>query len=81
LQLLHQEFFVDKEYSLPMSTLLEEKTKENIQKAELLLAYIRQDYEKIAYYNKLLFGDFDDTLVERAKTIMLTYKEPDPALW
>lgn len=52
---MKQKYFGAMTYTLNIAYLLQEKLKETIQKTQLLLAYIRQDFAAIDHYNTLLF--------------------------
>jgi hypothetical protein len=63
---------------LGIAHLLSTKIEENIWKAELLLAYRHQDFDRIHQYTTLLFGEFDTAVLEIAKELTKTY-HPAPA--
>lgn len=73
-------YFQDTTYTLPIAHLLEEKIDENINKAQLLLAYVRQDFPNIENYNTLLFWTFSQDLLAKSQQILATYQDPDPKL-
>lgn len=62
-------------YSLPIEKLFADKIQERIWEAELLLAYIDQDFPSIKRLNTLLYWEFDNGLLAQAENILLTYKE------
>jgi hypothetical protein len=70
LEALEKRYFDSNTYTHPMAKLLEDKLKEDINKAYLLIAYIRQDRDQANHYNKILFGDFDKTLLKKAEDII-----------
>ncbi len=77
LEALEKRYFDSNTYTHPMAKLLEDKLKEDINKAYLLIAYIRQDRDQANHYNKILFGDFDKTLLKKAEDIIWNYQKPD----
>ncbi|MEI8092316.1 MAG: hypothetical protein WCG98_09410 [bacterium] len=83
IQALHDlqiSYFENKTYSNPISKLLSDKIEEHILTAELLLAYCRQDFARIAIYNTALFGEFDPVILQQAEQMVHTYHEPQADL-
>lgn len=63
-------------YSLPCAKLFADKIQEKIREAELILAYIKQDFANIKRLNTLLYGAFDKELLDEAEHVLLSYQEP-----
>lgn len=59
----------------PFAKLFVEKLDELENRRNLILAYIRQDFDNIAIYNRKLFGEFDDELLKIAKEKVLDRNE------
>ncbi len=64
----------------PFKQLFVEKLEELELRRNLILAYSKQDLDKIAFYNKALFGDFDDELLKIAKEKVFAIKEDNQSL-
>lgn len=78
LQDMKHKYFELEIYTHPIAQLLKEKIEENIIKAQLLLAYSKQDFANIKKYNTLLFWDFDPELMKKSEAIIQSYHEPKP---
>jgi len=77
---MNNKFFEGKTYTLTIHHLFKEQIDENIYKAQLLVAYIHQDFPTIEKYNTLLFWTFSDEIIAKSEHIQQTYKEPDPTI-
>lgn len=64
-----------KELESPFSQIFLQKLEELELRRNLILAYIQQNFENIALYNKKLFGEFDDGLLKIAKEKILDRNE------
>lgn len=54
--------------------LLEQKIQEQLDKIALIKAYKIQDMDRIRQYNQVLYGDFDDQLIQESQSKISTYK-------
>lgn len=63
-------------YTLPCAKLFADKIQERILEAELMLAYVDQDFPNIKCLNALIYGAFDKYLLNEAEHILSTYEEP-----
>jgi hypothetical protein len=77
---LQKEYFSHYTYTLGIAHLLEEKIQENIWKAEMLLAYHDQDFDRIDHFMKVLFGEFDTKILAYARQLLSSYQAPSPTL-
>jgi len=77
LKYIKKEYFDGRKYQNFIAKFLEEKTQEDLNKAELLKSYIKQDRNEISRRNKILFGEFDENLLKKSEHIIQTYKDPD----
>ena len=57
-----------------------EKLEELKNRRNLIVAYSKQDFENIAIYNKKLFGDFNEELLQIAKEKVFSLKEDNQKL-
>ena len=77
---IQEQYFKTKIYVLPIANILNEKIKEHIYKAQLLIAYIQQDFIDIDRYNTLLFWTFSQDILDQSEYILRTYQDPDPTI-
>ena len=64
----------------PFKQLFIEKLEELKNRRNLIVAYSKQDFENIAIYNKKLFGDFNEELLQIAKEKVFSLKEDNQKL-
>ena len=81
LQALHEEYFSAGAYTEGMAKLLEEKIYENILKAELLIAYGKQDRDRIDHLGQLLWGDWNEEILDTSRRLQESYRDPPAQLW
>jgi hypothetical protein len=62
------------------ASLLEHKITEQIHKIRLIQAYKTQNLDQIAMYNKILYGEFQDWLLQETQTLIVEYHRPPRSL-
>ena len=78
---MQKRYFNGKTYNHFIAKFLEEKIREDLNKAKLLVAYVKQNFKEIEIHNKILFGGFEKKVLYKAKKIITKYQEPRIEIW